>query len=107
MDNSLGILLIVVDGPIKDIVVLETLTNEEITEDLSEIRVIRLVVKAEGMNVVEVDGELIREAMQRTSVGVVIFFSMIRSYLCFLVASSLKALPREGASAEVEHNISE
>ena len=62
LGNGLGILLVLVDGPIKDIVILEALTNEEITEDLSEVGVIRLVIKAEGASVVEVDGKLVREA---------------------------------------------
>jgi hypothetical protein len=62
LGNGLGILLVLVDGPIEDIVILEALTNEEITEDLSEVGVIRLVIKAEGASVVEVDGKLVREA---------------------------------------------
>jgi hypothetical protein len=45
LGNGLGILLILIDGPIEDVVVLETLTNEEITEDLSEIRVVGLVIE--------------------------------------------------------------
>lgn len=62
LGNSLGVLLILIDGPVEDIVVLETLTNEEVAEDLAKIAVVRLVVEAERASVVEVDSELVREA---------------------------------------------
>ena len=60
--NSLCILLILVDSPIKDIIVLEPFTNKEITEDLAEVRIVGLVIKAKGASIVEVDGELVGEA---------------------------------------------
>lgn len=37
--------VVLVDGPIKDIVVLESLANEEITEDLAEVAVVGFVVE--------------------------------------------------------------
>jgi hypothetical protein len=101
----LGILLVLVGGPIKDIVVLETLTNEEITEDLSEVRVIKLVVKAEGTNVVEVDGELVGQATAK-DFGRSGHLLLHDAVIFLLLGTSLEPLPWEGASAEVEHNIS-
>lgn len=48
-------------GPVKDIVVLEALTDEEVSEELSEVRIIGFVVESERSAVVEVDCELIGE----------------------------------------------
>ncbi|KFY83183.1 hypothetical protein V500_10142, partial [Pseudogymnoascus sp. VKM F-4518 (FW-2643)] len=52
-------------GPVEDTVVLKTLANEEITEDLSEVDVIWLVIEAEGTSVVEVNGKLVGQAMAK------------------------------------------
>ena len=60
--NHGGILLVLVDGPVEDVVVLEALADEEIAEQLAEVRVVGLVVETEGTAVVEVDGELVGEA---------------------------------------------
>ena len=62
LSNGLSIFLIFVNGPVKDIVVLETLTNEEIAKDLSKVGVVRLVIEAERACVIEIDGKLVREA---------------------------------------------
>lgn len=43
------------NAPVEDIVVLVTLTDKEVTEELAEVRVIRLVVETEGASVVEED----------------------------------------------------
>jgi len=53
---------IFVNGPVKDIVVLESLTNKEVAEELTQVRIIGLVVEAERANIVEVDRKLLREA---------------------------------------------
>jgi hypothetical protein len=37
LGNRLGILLILVDGLVKDIVILKSFTDKEITEDLGEV----------------------------------------------------------------------
>lgn len=60
--NGRRVLLVLIHGPVEDVVVLEALADEEVAEDLTEVRVIRLVVKAQTASVVEVDGELIRES---------------------------------------------
>jgi hypothetical protein len=106
LGNSLGILLVLVDGPIKNIVVLEALSNEEITEDLSQVGVIRLVVKAEGTCVVKVDGELVRKATAK-DFGRSGHLRLHDKVILLFFGSNLETLPWEGASAEVEHNVSE
>jgi len=51
--NGLGILLVLVDIPVKDIVVLEGLSDKEIAEDLVEVGIVRLVIEIERPGVVE------------------------------------------------------
>lgn len=50
------------DGPVKDVVVLEPFSDEEVPEEFSEVRVVGLVVESERSAVVEVDGELVGES---------------------------------------------
>jgi len=106
LGNGLGILLVFVDGPIKDIIILETLTNEEITEDLSKVRVIRLVIETEGTGVVEVDGKLVGEASAK-DLGGSCHLLLHDTVILLLLGSSLETLPWKGATAEVQHNVSE
>lgn len=106
LGNGLGILLVLVDGPIEDIVILETLTDEEIAEDLSEVRVVRLVIKAEGTSVVEVDGKLVGETSAENLSGSC-HLLLHDAVILLLLGSSLETLPWEGATAEVQHNVSE
>lgn len=106
LGNGLGILLVLVDGPIEDIVILETLTDEEIAEDLSEVRVVRLVIKAEGTSIVEVDGKLVGETSAENLSGSC-HLLLHDAVILLLLGSSLETLPWEGATAEVQHNVSE
>ena len=62
LGNCLCVSLVLVDGPV--VIVLETLTEEEITEDLSEVGVVGLIVEKEGPRVVEVDGELVGKSAE-------------------------------------------
>ena len=106
LGNGLGILLVFVDSPVEDIVILETLTNEEITEDLSKLRVVWLVIETEGTCVVEVDGELVGEASaENFSWGSHLLLH--DAVVLLLLGGSLQPLPRKGATAEVKHNVSE
>jgi hypothetical protein len=50
------------DRPVKDVIVLESLTNKEVSEELSEVRVVGLVVESKGSTVVQVDGEFVGES---------------------------------------------
>jgi hypothetical protein len=51
-----------VDCPVKDVVILESLTDKKVTEQLAEVRVVGLVIETERTNIVEVDRKLLREA---------------------------------------------
>lgn len=106
LGDGLSILLVLVDGPIKDIVVLESLADEEITEDLAEIRVVWLVVETKGASVVQVDSELVWESTAE-NLGRGGHLLLHDAVVLLLLGGSLESLPWEGAAAEVEHDISE
>jgi hypothetical protein len=89
--------------PVKDVVVLESLADKEVSEQFTEVRVIGLVIESERSAVVEVDSELVGECAAENlgrsghlwrgisynlqGVGKESLFSIIRSYFCFLVAA--------------------
>jgi hypothetical protein len=92
-------------GPVEDIVVLKTLANEKITEDLLEVDVIWLLIEAEGTSVVEVNGKLVRQAVAK-DFGRGGHFLKHDALILSRRGSSLESLPGKGATAEVQHNIS-
>lgn len=102
----LGVLLVLVDGPIEDVVVLEALTDEEIAEDLAEVGVVGLVVEAEGTSVVQVDGELVGEAAAQDFGGSG-HLLLHDAVVLLLLGRRLQTLPGERATAEVEHDVAE
>lgn len=102
--NGLSILLILVNGPIKDVVVLETLSHKEVAEDLPEVGVVWLVVKAEGTGIIQINGELVGKAAAQDlgGSGHLLFHDPI---ILLLLRGGLEPLPWEGAAAEIEHDI--
>ena len=105
LGNGLGVLLVLVDGPVEYVVVLETLTNEQVAEDLAQIGVIGLVIEAEGTSVVQIDGKLIREATAQ-DLGGSGHLLLHDAVVLLLLSSRLKTLPWEGTATEVEHDVS-
>ena len=103
--NRLSILLILVDGPVKDVVVLESFTDKQVTEDLAKVRVIRLVIKTEGASVVQIDGKLIGESTAQ-DLGWGRHLLLHDAVILLLLGSSLQSLPGKRAAAEVEHDVS-
>lgn len=106
LGNSLSILLVLVDSPVEDVIILEALANKEITEDLAEIAVVGFVVEAQRSSVVEIDGELVGESAAKdlSRGGHLLLHNTI---VLLLLSGSLKTLPRKRAAAEVEHNIAQ
>jgi hypothetical protein len=105
LSDGLSVLLVLVDGPIEHIIVLEAFTDKEITEDLAEVRVVRLVIKAEGASVVQINGELVGEATAEhlSGSGHLLLHDAV---ILLLLGGRLKTLPGEGATAEVQHDVS-
>lgn len=104
--DGLGVLLILVHSPVKDIVVLETLADEEIAEDLAEVTVVRLVVEAERASVVQVDSKLVREPAAQ-HIGGRRHLLLHDAVILLLLGGSLESLPRQRSTAKVEHDIAE
>ena len=103
--NGLSVLLVLVHGPVEDIIVLEALTDEEITEDLAKVGIVWLVVESKGSGVVEIDGEFVGEpSAKNLSWGGHLLFH--DSVVLLLFGSGLQSLPWKGTSAKVEHDIS-
>jgi len=106
LSNGLCVLLVLVHGPVEDVIVLEALADEEVAEDFAEVRVVGLVVEAERAGVVEVDGELVGKAAAE-DLGGRGHLLLHDAVVLLLLGGSLEALPRETAAAEVEHNVAE
>lgn len=104
--NCLGVLLVFVDGPVEHVIVLEGLSDKQITEDLSQVRVVRLVIEAEGTGVVEIDGKFVGESTAQDLGGGSHLLLHDTVVLLFL-GGSLQALPWERAAAEIEHDIAQ
>jgi len=93
LSNSLGVLLVFVDGPVENIVVLEGLANKEVSEYLAEIGIVRLVIEAKRACVIEVDGKLVGESTAENlsrSGHLLLHDSVILLFL----GGSLESLPR-------------
>lgn len=106
LGNGLSVLLVLVDGPVEDVVVLESLADKEVTEDLTEIAVVGLVVEAERSGVVEVDGKLIGETTAQ-DLGGGGHLLLHDTVVLLLLSSRLETLPGQRASAEVKHDVAE
>lgn len=106
LSNSLGVLLVLVDGPVKYVVVLERLADKEISEDLAEVGVVWLVVKTKRTGVVQVDGKLVGESTAENLgwSGHLLFHDTV---VLLLLGSGLESLPWQRSTAEVEHDVSE
>lgn len=106
VDDHGGVFLVLVDGPVEDVVVLEGFADEEVPEDLAEVGVVGLVVEAQGTGVVEVNGEFVGVATAENlgGGGHLLFHDTV---ILLLLGGGLEPLPGEGATAEVEHDIAE
>lgn len=104
--NHGGVLLVLVDGPVEDVVILEGLADEQVPEDLPQVRVIGLVVKTQRAGVVQVDGELVGKSPAQ-NLGGGGHLLLHDTVVLLLLGSRLQALPGQGTTAEVEHNVTQ
>lgn len=103
---SLLVLVLLLNGPVKDVVVLESFPDKEITEELSKVRVVGLVIESERTAVVEVDGKLVGEATAE-NFGRCGHLLLHNSVVLLLLGSSLETLPGELATKEVHEYVSQ
>lgn len=111
-------LLVGLDRPIKDVIVLEPFTDKQVTEKFAKVRVVGLVVEAKGPAVVEVDGKLVREASaenlgggshlwsyqlqdSETSEQKIRLTLLHDAVVLLLLGSSLQTLPRQLTTEEI------
>mmetsp|Transcript_25048 Transcript_25048/g.57679 ORF Transcript_25048/g.57679 Transcript_25048/m.57679 type:complete len:367 (+) Transcript_25048:66-1166(+) len=94
------------DGPVEDVVVLETTAHKEVPEELSKVAVVRLVLKAQRTNVDEVGHKLLRktfaEYLRRCRH---LLFTDLLVFL-FLVRSS-QTLPRQTTPNEIHEDVTQ
>lgn len=106
LGNSLRILLILVHSPIENIVVLKSLANKKIAENLAQVAVVGLVIESKRPCIVEVNGKFVRESAAK-HLGWRSHLLLHNTVILLLLRSSLQALPRQRTTAEIEHDIAE
>src|ERR1700730_8160123 len=104
--SSAVILSAPLHAPVKDIIILVSLADEEISEELAKVRIVRLVIETESACVVEENAELIGEAAAEeiSGSGHLLFHDAV---ILLLLGSCLQALPGKRAAKEVHENVSE
>ena len=92
------------DAPVEHVIVLVAFTNEEVTEELAEVGVVRLVIETQSTGVVQEDRELLRvaTAKQVRGGGHLLLHDPV---VLLLLGSSLETLPGKRASQEVHENV--
>ena len=104
LSHGLGVLLVFVDGPVEHVVVLEAFADKEITEDLTKIGVVRLVIETKRSSIVQIDGKLVGEATAE-HLGGGSHLLLHDPVVLLLLRSSLEPLPWKRATAEVKHDV--
>lgn len=105
LGGSLGIVTLL-NRPIEDVVVLKALADEQVTEQLAQVRIVGLVIESQRPAVVEVDGELVGEtAAQILGRGRHLFLH--DAVVLLLFGGGLESLPRQRASQEVHEHVTQ
>ena len=104
--NHGGVLLVLVDSPIEDVVVLEGFADKQVAEDLAQVGVIRLVIETQRASVVQVDGELVGESTAE-DLGGSSHLLLHDAVILLLLGGRLQSLPGKRATAEVQHDIAQ
>ena len=92
--------------PVKDVVVLVALTDEEVAEQFAQVRTIRLVVKAKSTSVIQEDSKFVRESSAK-EVGGCGHLLLHDTVILLLLRGSLEALPGQSAAQKVHKDIGE
>jgi hypothetical protein len=100
------ILSAALDTPIKDIVVLITLADEEISEELAEVGIVGLVIKAKSASVIQKDTEFVGVATAKevSGCGHLLFHDAI---IFLFLGGGFQTLPGESTAEKVHKNISQ
>ena len=92
------------NAPIKDIVILVALTNEEITEEFAQIGIVWLIIEAKSASIIQEDAKLGGESTTEEirGSGHLLLHDTI---ILLLLRSSLETLPGKGTSQEVHQDV--
>jgi len=93
-------------APIENVIVLEPFSNEQIPEQLPQVRVVGFVVESQRTAVIEVDGEFVGESSTEVF-GRSRHLLLHDSVVLLLLGSGLESLPRERSSKEVHQDVTE
>lgn len=94
------------NAPVEDVVVLVTLTDEEVAEQLAKVRIVGLVVEAKGTGVVQKDAKLVGEAAtEEVSGGRHLLLH--DAVVLLLLGRGLEALPGKRTAEEVHKDVGE
>lgn len=99
-------LLRVLHGPVEHIVVLEAFSDEQVSEELSQVRVVRLVVESQGPAVVEVNSKLVGMTSAkdfRRGRHLLLHDSVV----LLLLGRRFETLPGQGTSQKVHEHVAQ
>lgn len=80
-------------SPVKHVVVLEPLANEQTSEETTEICVVRLVSETQGPGVINIRGEFVREDALTELFSRELHFLLLDQILLLLFSGGLETLP--------------
>lgn len=94
------------DGPVKDIVVLESLADKKIAEEFAQVCVVGLIIETQGTSVIQKDGELVGKTPAQ-HLGRSGHLFLHDTIVFLLLGGCLKTLPRERSATEIHHHIAQ
>ena len=91
--------------PIQDVVMSVALTNKEMTKEVAQVGIVRLIIEAKSTGVIQENTKLGRESMTQEIRGSG-HLLLQDTIVLFRRRSSLETLPRKGTSEEIHQDIS-
>lgn len=92
------------NAPVENVVVLIALADEEVTEQLAQVRVVGLVIEAQSTRVVEEDAKFVGETSAE-QVGRGSHLLLHDAIVLLLLGGGLETLPGKGTAEEVHEDI--
>jgi hypothetical protein len=83
-----------INGPVENTIVFVAFADQEIVEDLMEIGIIRLVLNAKRVDIIEMHCGFFRKAITKFPILVAFFFSSMNLPFCSWLLAS-RSLPKE------------
>jgi len=103
--SSSVVIVSLLDAPVKHVVILISLSNKEVAEELAEVGVVRLVIEAQCACVIKENTEFVRKAAAK-KIGGSGHFLFHDTVVLLLLCGRLETLPRQSSSQEVHEDVS-